>query len=64
MGDDKVMLYLNGDRARNEAPLYDSVLIMAYWVENPSDTKKSLGLEIYRKLGCVTICSVTTVHSF
>jgi hypothetical protein len=23
----KVMLYLNGDRARNEPPLYDSVLI-------------------------------------
>jgi hypothetical protein len=61
------MLYLNGDRARNGAPLYDSVLIMVYWVENPLDTKKSLGLEIYRtegKLGCGTICSVTTVHSF
>jgi hypothetical protein len=67
MGDDKVMLYLNGDRARNEVPLYDSVLITAYWIENPPDMTKSLGLEIYRtegKLGCGTICSVTTVHSF
>jgi hypothetical protein len=67
MRDDKVMLYLNGDRARNETPLYDSVLITVYWIENPSDTKKSLELEIYRtdgKLSCVTTCSVMTVHSF
>src|SRR5271156_2687624 len=67
MRDDKVMLYLNGDRARNETLLYDSVLITVYWIENPSDTKKSLELEIYRtegKLSCVTTCSVVTVHSF
>jgi hypothetical protein len=65
--DDKVMLYLNGDRARNETPLYDSVLITVYWIENPSDTKKSLELEIYRtegKLSCVTTYSVVAVHSF
>ena len=67
MRDDKVMLYLNGDRARNETPLYDSVLITVSWIENPSDTKKSLELEIYRtegKLSSVTTCSVMTMHSF
>jgi hypothetical protein len=62
MRDDRVMLYLNGDRA----PLYDSVPITVYRGENPSDTKKSLELEIYRtegKFSYVTTCSVMTVHS-
>jgi hypothetical protein len=67
MRDDEVMLYLNGGRARNEAPLYDSVLITVYWIENPSGMKKSLELEIFRtesKLGCITTCSVTIACSF
>jgi hypothetical protein len=67
MRDDEIMLYLNGDRARNETPLYDSVLITVYWIGNPSGTKKSLELEIFRtesKLGGIITCSVTIVYSF
>jgi hypothetical protein len=66
MRDDEVKLYLNGDRARNETPLYDIVLITVYWIDNLSDTKKSLELEMFRtesKLSCVTAYSVTTVRS-
>jgi hypothetical protein len=59
--DDEVIIQINGDRARNDEPVYDSVLVTVSWTANASAKKTYLELELYRTEGKFELATTFTL---